>query len=108
MSVMDEMLQKFGLKYEDLKAGEREVLSGWMQDLSKNQLTVEKIKAYIERMRDEVEIELTKTEHNSKQDLFLKARLRNYMLLDAFMISPARAKRAIEEALMGMSTTKKR
>ena len=53
-------------------------------------------------MRDSVEQELTKTGHDSKQDLFLKARLRNYMLLDAFMTTPEKAKEQIENAISGM------
>ena len=106
MSVMDDILQRFGLKYEDLAVPEREVLESWMSDLQKNQLTVDKIKKYIASMRDSVEIELTKVGHESKQDLFLKARLRNYLLIEAFLATPERARQAIERSLMNIPTKK--
>lgn len=99
---MDEILQKFGLKYEDLSSAERDTLSQWVQSLSKNTLSVEMIRSYVANMRSSVEDELTKTDLNSKQDIFLKSRLRNYMLFEAFLSTPAKAKEAMEQALSGM------
>lgn len=100
--MLDEILEKFGLKYEDLKPLEKETLFSWMEALKKNELTVEKVKDYIAAMRDTVEQELTQVGHNSKQDLFLKARLRNYMLLEAYLSTPDRAKKMIERQLSGL------
>ena len=99
---MDQLLEKLGLKYEDLNSAEKETLNSWYDALSKSQLTLESIKTYIATMRDSVEQELTKTDHNSKQDIFLKARLRNYMLLEAYLSTPERAKQAIEQQLSGI------
>ena len=99
---MDKLLEKAGLKYEDLSAVERETLNTWMEALQKGQLSVEKIKEYIVSMREAVEQELAKSDLGSKQDLFLKARLRNYMLLDSFLSTPERAKEQIENAIQGM------
>ena len=93
---MDKILERLNLNYSDLSSAERETLHSWMQSLETNELTIEKIRDYILAMRDAVEQELSKTEHNSKQDIFLKARLRNYMLLECFLSTPERAKRAIE------------
>jgi hypothetical protein len=107
MNVMDELLQRFNLKYEDLTSAERDQLHLWMEDLSKNELTIPKIRTYVAAMRDAVEIELTKAGHESKQDLLLKARLRNYMLLEAFLTSPEKAKQAIERSLSGIHVGKK-
>jgi len=97
--MFDEILSGLGLKYEDLQKAERETLSQWTKDLEKGILTLEKVKDYIHSMRDVVEEELTKTSHNSKHDLFLKARLKNYLLLEAFLTSPDRAKKAFEESI---------
>ena len=101
---MDTILEKYNLKYDDLKPAERETLNGWMEALEKNQLSVEKIRVYISSMKESVEQELTKVGHESKQDLLLKARLRNYMLLDAFLTSPEKARKALEAALSGMKS----
>lgn len=102
MGIIDEFLEKNNLKYDDLKAVERETLHTWLSSLEKNQLSIEKIKEYIETMRDSVEQELTKVSFGSKEDTLLKARLRNYMLLGAFLTSPEKAKRAVDAALRGI------
>ncbi len=100
--MMNEILEKWGVKYEDLNAMEKETLNKMLEDLSKTQLTLDKVKTYLATMRDSVEQELTKTGLNSKQDLFLKARLRNYMLLEAFLSTPEKAKQALEQAMKGL------
>lgn len=102
MSVIDDLLEKTGLKYEDLNSSEKETLNTWMEVLQKGQVSVEKIKEYITSMKEAVEQDLSKSNLGSKQDLFLKARLRNYMLLDAFMSTPEKAKQQIENAISGM------
>ena len=99
---IEQLLESSGLKYEDLNSVEKETLNTWMDTLQKGQLSVEKIRDYINQMKDAVEQELTKSSLNSKQDLFLKARLRNYMLLQGFMTAPEKAKEGIENALSGM------
>lgn len=104
---MDEILEKLGLKYEDLTAAEREELNSWMSSLEQSQLTIEKIREFIAGMRDSVEQELTKTGHDSKQDIFLKARLRNYMLLEAFLSTPEKAQKALDRAIAGIANIKR-
>lgn len=104
MITTDDILKKYGLKYEDLNAIERESLNKMVTSLGDSVITVEKIKEYIAVMRDSVEQELTKTDNNTKQDIFLKARLRNYMLLDAFLKTPEKAKAQLERAISGITT----
>ena len=104
--MIDELLKKFNLKYEDLNAAEQETLTSWLTALQKGTLTTEKIKEYIISMRESVETELTKTGHDSKQDLFLKARLRNYMLLEAYMLTPDKASQQMENAISSMVARK--
>ncbi|MEM4271415.1 MAG: hypothetical protein QXO70_04980 [Candidatus Pacearchaeota archaeon] len=104
--MIDSILKKIGLKFEDLNTIERETLYSWQEALSKNNITVENIRNYIKVMRDSVEKELTKTNLNSKQDLFLKARLKNYMLLEAYLSTPEKAKEAIERAISGLVSKK--
>jgi len=100
--MLDKILEKAGLKYEDLRPVEKETLNTWMEALQKGQLSVERIREYITAMREAVEQELTKSNLGSKEDLFLKARLRNYMLLEGFLSTPERAKQQIENVVSGM------
>jgi len=104
--MVDEILKRFGLKYDDLKPAERETLHSWMEALNKNKLTLEGVKTYVSSMRDSVEAELTKTSLNSKEDIFLKARLRNYLLLEAFLSTPEKAKQALEKTIAGLASPK--
>ena len=103
--MIDSLLEKIGIKYEDLNTSEKETLNVWLQAIEKNTLTLEKIKTYLGSMRDSVEQELTKVGHESKQDLFLKARLRNYMLLEAFLSTPEKAKEQLKQAISGLRKT---
>lgn len=104
--MIDEILTKLNLKYEDLTVQERETLNGWMDSLQKGSVSVEKIKEYIKAMKESVENELTSVGHNNKQDIFLKARLRNYIMLDSFLSTPEKARASLERALAGIVAKK--
>lgn len=93
---MDKLLEKYGLSYSDLSSAEKETYQSWLQSLEVNEITVDKVREYIMAMKEVVEQELTQTSHNSTQDVFLKARLRNYVLLEGFLSSPEKARKAIE------------
>lgn len=104
--IIDDILKRFGLSYDDLKPAERETLHSWMEALDKNKVTLESVKTYVSSMKDSVEAELTKTSLNFKEDLFLKARLRNYLLLEAFLSTPEKAKKALEKTIAGIASPK--
>ena len=97
--MIDEILKRHNLKYEDLTPAERETFHSMLGAVEKSVMTIEKLRNYLSAMRFSVEQELTKTDNGGKQDMFLKARLKNYMLLEAFLSTPERAKKALEEAL---------
>lgn len=99
---IDKLLEKAGLTYEELTSAERDTLGTWMDSLQKSKISISSVKGYIASMRDAVEMELTKTDLNSKQDLLLKARLKNYMLLEAYLSTPEKAKEALNRAISGM------
>jgi hypothetical protein len=105
---MDNMLEKLNLKYEDLNSAERETYNQWLQSLSSNTLTVGSVRDYVQQMKDQVEAELVAfTEPKNlwdylfrrKKDVYLTARLRNYMLLLSFLTGPEKAKKALERSL---------
>jgi len=102
MSIVNEILERAGLKYEELNSAERETLNSMLDSLNKSEFSLGSVREYIAAMKEAVEKELTETTHNSKQDLFLKARLKNYMLLAAFLETPEKAKKALERSLAGM------
>lgn len=108
MSIVDDILSKRGLTQENLSKAERESLNSWLEVLSKNEMTVDKIRNHIEAMKYAVEQELvSEPEFNyilvfkvqNRKQIFLKARLKNYMLLEAFLASPERARQALKDQL---------
>jgi hypothetical protein len=106
MSILSDFLEKAGLKYEDLSTAEQETLHSWMEVLQRNELTLAGVTQYIRLMKDSIEQEVSSVSHNSKQDIFLKARLRNYILLESFLSSPEKAKAALERQMAGIAVPK--
>lgn len=100
--MIDKILQKYGLTYDDLTTAEKATLDTWVKALQQKQITVSVVKKHIHEMKESVERELTQIGHESKQDIFLKARLRNYMLLEAFLATPEKAREALDRALAGI------
>jgi hypothetical protein len=105
--IIDDILARAGLKYEDLNEVEHEWLERQLEALSQKKITVSLIRDHISKMRESVELELTKVGHETKQDIFLKARLRNYILLEKFLSTPEDAKRQLNQMLAGIPTGKK-
>ena len=108
MGLTDQILEKFGLKYEELDSAERETLKGWMDALDNNQMTLPLLQSFVRKIKSDIEQELANEpeyitvfvfKFRNDKNIFLKARLRNIMLLDAFMSSPQQAREALDRAI---------
>ena len=102
--MLDQFLQKLGLKYDDLNSTEKETYRAMAESLSQSQITPERLKDYILQMKMSVEHELIDEPEfmfifPNRKHLLLKARLKNYILLESFLLSPDKAKKAIENAI---------
>lgn len=110
--MIEELLAKYGLTYEDLDtpghSGEKEYLFKLEADLKKNALTVEGIRDYISSLREGVERELVDEPElkyifiPNRKHLMLKARLKNYLLLELFLSTPEKLKAEIERNLQAI------
>ena len=109
--MLSKLLEDKGIKYEDLNAAEKETLSKWEQTLAKNELTLQHVKDYIPRLIEAVEREITDVKESTsiwsflfrKKDIFLKARLRNYLMIQDFLSTPDRAKKYIEQSIQNIN-----
>lgn len=99
------LLEKFNLTFDDLNEAERKTLISWMEDLSKKTLTLEGVKFHVTALVEAVQHELAGIEEpktlwgwlfQRKRDVYLKARLRNYVMLRDFLTGPERAQTWIE------------
>mgnify|MGYP006931607606 CR=1 FL=1 len=102
--MIDEILRRHGLTFEDLRPDERQELFIMVESVQKGEVTVESIRRAISSMRSIVERELVESKHDTKQDILLKARLKNYILLESIFLSPEHAKEQLEKAVSGMSS----
>jgi len=98
MNVTEEIEDK-GINIETLNNAEKETYFSMLKEVQKAQMSPEKLRSYIVELRTAVEQELVKVDLTSDQDLFLKARLKNYILLEIFLFSPERAKEALEDMI---------
>lgn len=123
---VDKLLEKRGLKFEDLEPEEQETLNTWLNALNNNQINTNSVREYVAKMRDSVSRALTELDETpsnwlsilglliplvgiirkwyvDQKKLGLQARLRNYILLESFLTSPEKARAAIEKQISGMS-----
>ena len=117
--ILDDLLSKFNLKWDDLDtpghSGEKEYLLSMISAIEQKQVTVQTIREHIANMKDAVEQQLiAEPEFNyififkvpNRKQIFLKARLQNYLLFEAMLSAPEKAKKAIEAQLAGISGRK--
>lgn len=95
-------LKSLNLSVDQLKDKEIETLNSWLDDLKRNQLTIEKVKEYVGFLKSAVEEKVVKVENGKKEDMYLKARLEDLMLLSSFLTSHDRAKKALENRVKNM------
>ena len=58
-------------------------------------------------MKSSVSLELSNSKLGKNEDMYLKARLRNYILLEAFLETPEKAQEALDRAIAGIVSSKK-
>src|SRR5574340_255206 len=103
--LLDKFLEERGLTFEQMKDEERALYMKWVNALSQKELTIEEVQGFIRNLITAVENELANSDITSygifgiffywrkNKDLFLKARLKNLILLEAMLSGPARAKK---------------
>lgn len=103
---MEEFLKQFNFSYEDLTTAERETLNGWLKIVTEKQVTVNDILTYCQRMIRTIEGELSEPDIPQNKDLFLKARLKNCLLLEQVITAPEKVRKQIEQALKNLTIKK--
>lgn len=104
--MLDQLLEKIGLKRDDLTSDEVTTLTQWATQLETRQMNIHDVESYIASMITSVERELFERPQTIVDILFRKkrhahlmARLNNYMLLRDMLSSPAKARAKIEEQI---------
>lgn len=110
MNLLEETLKRLGINsYDDLKDIEKDTYNQWLTQMSQD-VTIDDIRNHIEQMKNAVISELVdEPEFNyfffgvfkrvNPKNIQLKARLKNYVLLAAFLGTPEQAREALEKHL---------
>lgn len=105
MNITEQIEKKFGITIDQLNDLEKETYFKMLETVQKSQLTPERLREYITSLREAVEYELVKEPEfhyifvfkvPNRNQILLKARLQNYLLLEGFLLSPQRAKEQLE------------
>ena len=112
MELLDQLLENLGVKnHDELEPDEQKVYDKWLKALQVQEISPESIRQHITRMREIVEQKLSEEpeyitvlffKFRNDKNVFLKARLRNYLMLEAYLTSPQRAKEQLERMVSGM------
>ena len=97
LNLAEELLEKYDIKYENMTPAELETYNSKYFNLKR--LTVSDLKEYISRMKNAVALELCDTPVGDPKDAVLKARLKNYILQELFLVAPDRAEKALRKQL---------
>jgi len=106
-NLLDKLLEKQGLNYENLNAEEKETYN--KANFSIQKLTVEDVARYVTSMKNSIALQLVNLAEldedsfaEAEHELFLKARLKNYILMEAFLLAPAKAEEALGKSFDSM------
>jgi hypothetical protein len=95
---VQEVLEAAGIKdFDELTTIEKETYFKLLEIAESGKISLEDFKTNIPKMRESVEYVLAVEDLAPKRDMFLKARLKNYILFEAFLNKPERAREMLEQ-----------
>jgi hypothetical protein len=97
--MISEILQKLGLKYEDLKDEERKIYDAWSAVLTKPDVTIEDLKRILPAELAKARAEHEKYENSEKAELFWKAYVRILSMLTSIITTPGQEREALKQQL---------
>lgn len=99
MSALSNLLDKLGLKYENLTEEEKKTYTEWSQTLSQPDVSIDDLKKFIPLQLEILEREQSSYENTEKKDLYLKAAIRNLKMIHAFILGPEQRRKWLEQHL---------
>lgn len=96
----DKVMSKKGLEYEKLTPEERKFYQKANKDIQS--VTFEEVKDNLEEIVVNLQLQLCDTPDTSEhqdENKYLKARIKNYLLLIAFIVAPEKLAKSIEQSI---------
>ena len=98
---IDAFIHDLGIKdYDELSLDERETYRKMLEISESSKLSFDDVKNHIKSMRESVEFSLATEKLTKDQDIFYKARLKNYNLLEALFDRPEKARKMLNDYKM--------
>lgn len=95
---LKKILERSGIKdFDSLTDVERETYFKMLEVAESGKITLEDWQKNVKKMRESVDYSLATDDLSPVKDLFLKARLRCYLLMEAFFEKPERAKEMLQQ-----------
>ena len=99
--ILDDIVEKLG-GWDKLSRTEKETYKAHLKIIEKKSLSSEDIKGFVRRMITILETQLVDSRDGTNKSRGLKARLKNFLVLEAFLFGPERAKEALERYYKNM------
>jgi len=99
MSALHNLLEKLGLRYENLSEEEKKTYTEWSVTLSQPDVSIDDLKKFIPLQIGILENQQNDYENPPKKDLFLKAQIRNLKMIHAFILGPEQRKAWLEKTI---------
>jgi len=92
-NILLEVLNKIGKKRDELTPQAKADFDKWETILTTGPVTIEKLKEFLISQKESLVIELASSQHqlNDKEDMFLRARLFDNMLILTLLENPKKA-----------------
>jgi hypothetical protein len=104
--MLQQFLNKLGVKgYEDLNQEEKQVFQQYQEVLTK-EVTVADIKTLVKNQIDAILISMAEYSNDSRKEMYLKARLRDMMMIKALLEAPDKAKENLKQVIKGLYESK--
>lgn len=98
LEYLDELLRSRGISdFDELREDEKEAYKKMLEIAESSVVNLEDIKKHVKAMRESVELALATEKLSEKEDIFLKARLKNYLFLENLFNRPERARYMLEQ-----------
>lgn len=95
-TIIDDVVAKLG-GFDKLEPEEVKTYTEHLEILQGKSISVEDTKVFVRKMILNIERALVDTKEKSPESVGLKARLKNFLVLEAFLLSPEKAREALEQ-----------
>ena len=99
MSLLNRMLGKLGVSYDQLSDEERRTFNTWQDALSGRKLTDEDVARFLNGEYDDAVKKLSSAKFNERTDTFLKMKVDFIIKVKEFLATPEREKQMVERQI---------